>query len=56
MTTVSRAWLTANDRPGKWSRPVSFRRADAVLDQGVGAVSGVEMGELPERGSVAKAV
>ena len=27
-----------------------FRAADPVLDPGVGAVAGVEMGELPERG------
>jgi Phosphoesterase family len=50
MTTTSHAALKANERLGKWSRPVIFAHRDPVLDPGVRAVPGVEPGELAERG------
>ena len=50
MTTVSQAWLIANDAGGEVAQAGVLRAADAVLDPGVRAVAGVEAGELPDAG------
>ena len=47
---TSQAVLMANERLGKWFRPVSFAQRIRSSTRALGAVLGVEVGELPERG------